>query len=824
MQIISPNETGTITDIARSASIRQALDGLLEGCMLLDFEWTYLYVNDAAARHGYQQRENLIGRSMLELYPGVEDSEPFRRYRITMEQRIPQKFEASYVFPDGTTNWYEFRVEPVPEGIFILSLDATEHRRMSAALEASARFSKNLVSSLQDGICILNDEGQIIATNPALCRMTGFSREELIGRTAPFPYWPPEEYPAIQDAFDRTVRGEMGPFDLTLMRKTGERFPVILSPSIIKDQDGNTLSYTSAIKNVTEQKRILKALESREAWFRAIFENTTTSISSTDTRGRLTSFNGAFCSLLGYDPETLRHMSFAELTHPDDLEHEMDLFNEIVTRKRSSYRITKRYIRRDGNVVWVDLSAAEVCDEAGQAFSIVAVLQDISDRKAAENAIEQLAFHDVLTRLPNRRLLQDRLTQALASSGRNGRHGALLFIDLDNFKGLNDTLGHYIGDLLLQQVAQRLAARIRSGDTVARLGGDEFVMMLDGLDADRIEAAAQTEALGTQLLTALNQPYRLESYDYHGSASIGATLFLGNQCAPEELMKQADIAMYHAKQCGRNTLQFFDQQMQKTVAVRVELEGELRKAIEKHQFRLHYQIQVDSSLNPIGAEALIRWAHPERGLVSPSEFIPLAEETGLIIPIGQWVLETACAQIQAWTRFPHTRQLVLAVNMSAKQFRQPGFVAQVESAVKRHGINPGLLRLELTEGMLLDDVDDTIATMNALNRIGLRFSLDDFGTGYSSLQYLRRLPLDRLKIDRSFVQDIASSRRDKAIIHTIISLAHNLDLEVIAEGVENEEQRQLLLGMGCNHFQGYLFSRPLPSARFEAWLTRMPTN
>jgi diguanylate cyclase (GGDEF)-like protein/PAS domain S-box-containing protein len=465
---------------------------------------------------------------------------------------------------------------------------------------------------------------------------------------------------------------------------------------------------------------------------------------------------------------------------------------------------------------WTYMTCAPSQDGSGEIVGGIAIVQDVTEHKAAEEKINSLAFYDPLTGLPNRRLLLDRLQQALATSARNGREGALLFIDLDNFKALNDTLGHDMGDLLLQQVAQRLIACVREDDSVARLGGDEFVVMLEDLGEQDFESAAQTEAVGEKILATLGEPYQLVGHEYRCTPSIGVTLFNGHRLAKEELLKQADIAMYQAKKAGRNTVRFFDQQMQDAVTARVVLESELRKALEKHQFRLYYQIQVDKSRRPLGAEALIRWMHPERGLLSPDQFIKVVEETDLILPIGQWVMDMACAQLKAWQQNALTRNLALAVNVSASQLHQADFAAQVQATVQRHAINPALLKLELTESMLLKNIEDTITTMNALNEIGIQFSLDDFGTGYSSLQYLKRLPLDQIKIDSSFVRDIASDSSDREIVGTIIAMAQNLFLDVIAEGVETEEQLQFLLGNGCIHFQGYLFGRPVPIEQFEA--------
>ncbi len=435
-----------------------------------------------------------------------------------------------------------------------------------------------------------------------------------------------------------------------------------------------------------------------------------------------------------------------------------------------------------------------------------------------EDKIKLLAFYDKLTGLPNRQLLLDRLHQAFASSARSGREGALLYIDLDNFKNINETLGRNIGDLLLQQTAQRLKSCMREGDTVASLGSDEFVVILADLNTQHIEAATQTEVVGKKILATLGQPYQLAMNEYHSTVSIGVTLFSDHGKSGEELLKRADIAMRQAKQAGRNTLRFFNSTMQDTINTRSSLVTDLRKALESHQFRLYYQIQVDSSNRPLGAEALIRWLHPERGLVSPAQFIPLAEETGLILPIGLWALETACTQLKAWEQDTLTRELILAVNVSAKQFRQVDFVAQVQSLMKRHAINPMLFKLELTESMLQENIEDTIAVMNTLKENGVLFSLDDFGTGYSSLQYLKRLPLDQLKIDQSFIRDLTTNSSDKAIVRTTIAMAQSLNLDVIAEGVETEEQRQLLLDRGCSHYQGYLFGKPVPIEQFEALL------
>ncbi len=439
-------------------------------------------------------------------------------------------------------------------------------------------------------------------------------------------------------------------------------------------------------------------------------------------------------------------------------------------------------------------------------------------RKNDEAAIYQLAFHDPLTNLPNRRLLMDRLRHVLSSRTCNTVNAALLFIDIDNFKTLNDIKGHNIGDMLLIEIAHRLHSCAREGDTVARIGGDEFVVMLEGLSPETEQAAAQANAAGEQIRQALHRPYQLKEFEYLSSCSIGISMFSQGVSA-EDLFKNADTAMHEAKKSGRNTLRFFDPEMQAKLEARSELEIGLREAWRNQEFRLYYQMQVNYDGRVLGAEVLLRWFHPERGLISPLQFIPLAEETGLILPIGQWVLETACAQLKTWEQDASTRRdLVLAVNVSAKQFRQADFVAQVQAVVRQHVINPAKLKLELTESMLQENIEDTIAKMNDLKAMGVQFSLDDFGTGYSSLTYLKRLPLDQVKIDQSFVRNLTTDKADEVMVMAIVDLGMNFEVDVIAEGVETEAQLELLHRHGCFCFQGYLFSKPVPVGQFEELL------
>ena len=465
----------------------------------------------------------------------------------------------------------------------------------------------------------------------------------------------------------------------------------------------------------------------------------------------------------------------------------------------------------DGSVVWVSVSGAPIFDGEGNFTGYRGLARNITERKRAEAEIQRLAFFDELTGLPNRRLLLERLERVAAACERSACHGALLFLDLDNFKNVNDTLGHECGDHLLLQAGQRVVECVRTTDTVARLGGDEFVVILQGLHAREPEAAVEAEVVAQKILRVLNQPYDLQGSEVHSTPSIGIAMFRSAQPAAQELLQRADLAMYQAKAQGRNAMCFFDPAMQASATARSALEADIRQGLQRGEFLLHYQPVVDVHGVVLGAEALVRWEHPQRGMVYPGDFIALAEHTGLILPLGRQVLQAACEQLVRWSGVPASQSWTVAVNVSTREFRHPDYVQQVLDVVRQTGADPSRLKLELTESLLLHDVEDGIAKMQVLRTQGVGFSLDDFGTGYSSLSYLKRLPLDQLKIDQGFVRDVLTDPNDAAIACTVITLAHSLGLEVVAEGVESQGQRKFLLRNGCQRFQGYLFGRPGPA-------------
>lgn len=531
---------------------------------------------------------------------------------------------------------------------------------------------------------------------------------------------------------------------------------------------------------------------------------------------RIVFVNDAFERLTGYTQAEVLGCTPRLLEGPLTQAAELDRIRDALHQWQPVRAELINY-KKSGELFWMELEIVPVDESSRGVKHWVAVGRDITARKAAEDAIEQLAFYDNLTQLPNRRLLMERLQRALSVKSARARHGSLMFIDLDHFKVLNDSLGHAKGDLLLQKVGARLSACVRRGDTVARLGGDEFVVMLDNLGTDPSAAHVKTRAVGEKILSTLSEPYDLAGHLYHGTCSVGITPFDNDQVGLGDLLKQADLAMYQAKASGRNAMCFFDPAMQATANLNAALTSELRQALKEQQFVLHYQPQVGHGGKMIGVEALVRW---QRGseLATPSDFITQAEDSGLILPLGRWVLETACAQLALWAQRPPTQHLTVAVNVSVRQFRHPEFVELVMQVMQQTGIRPDRLKLELTESLLATDIGVTIAKMGVLKDAGVTLSIDDFGMGYSALSYLKHMPLDQLKIDRAFVKDVLTDPNDAAIARTIIGLAQSLGLAVMAEGVETEAQRDFLARHGCECYQGYLYSRPLSIEALEVFM------
>jgi diguanylate cyclase (GGDEF)-like protein/PAS domain S-box-containing protein len=694
----------------------------------------------------------------------------------------------------------------------LLTIAHAEERLKS---EEVLRLHHEALAAISQGVLITDANRQITYANPAFQRITGYSDTEIIGFTPAFLHNKGGDAKSLNALQDAIAAGNQYQGDLLNYKKDGTPFWSDLSVNPVVDAQGKITHYVGVTRDVTENRLMHQELRIAATAFESLH-----GIMVTDAKGIILRVNNAFTEMTGYSAEEVIGQTPAILkSGRHDPEFYSEMWQQLSTTGSWYGEVWDR--RKNGEIFpkWQTITAVRGADTTTTHY--VAAFTDISENKAAEAEIASLAFFDPLTQLPNRRLLLDRLQHALASSDRRQRNAALMFIDLDNFKTLNDTLGHDKGDLLLQQVAKRLSDCIREGDTVARIGGDEFVLILEGLSTNLSEAAIQGEQIGEKILESLNLPYDLLTQDYHTTPSIGITLFCGHSTSIDELLKQADLAMYQSKAAGRNTLHFFAPDMQASVSARSTLESDLRKGLRENQFSLAYQPQVFEKRGLVtGVEALLRWNHPTRGPVLPAEFIPVAEETGLILPLGLWVLETACTRLACWANDPITAHLSMAVNVSARQFNHPDFIEQVTSTLDRTKASPERLKLELTESLFLSNVEDTISKMMTLKALGISFSLDDFGTGYSSLSYLKRLPLDQLKIDQSFIRDVLTDPNDAAITRAIVALGQNLGLKIIAEGVETSGQQEFLAEHGCHAYQGYLYSRPLSIEAFERYLNK----
>ena len=695
--------------------------------------------------------------------------------------------------------------------MFTAPLTASTRAQTGASKIANWRFQKLFEDADAMSIQGYLRDGTVVYWNRASETIYGYSAAEAIGGNLLDLIIPAEMRAPVEGAVRWMFETGQAipPSRMTLRHKDGHGVPVYSSHTVVSIPGQPPVMFCmdsdmSALAKAEDDLRIAAtAFESQQG------------MSITNADSVILRVNLAFTQITGYSAvEAVGQHSRLLASGSHDAAFYNAMKEDIAQHGSWQGEIWNR--RKNGEVYPEWLTVSAVKDTNGLVTHYVSIFSDISARKVAEDQIKALAFYDPLTRLPNRRFLLDRMEQAHANCARRAGQGALLFVDLDNFKTLNDTAGYVQGDLLLELVASRLSACMRENDTVARLGSDEFVVLLEYLGENELDAAKEARSVGEKIRHALSQTYTLGVFEHHSTASIGIALFGAEQ--PEttaEPLKRAELAMYQAKTAGRNTIRFFDPQMQAEVTQRAGLENDLREALNQQQFLLYYQAQVTSDGRLTGAEALVRWQHPQRGLVSPAEFIPLAEDTGLILPLGQWVLETACAQLAKWAAQPDFSHLTLAVNVSAKQFREDKFVPQLMDLLARTGANPKRLKLELTESILVNDADAVTAKMTALKACGVGFSLDDFGTGYSSLSYLKRLPLDQLKIDQGFVKNILTDTNDAAIARMVVALADSMGLAVIAEGVETQAQKEFLAHIGCHAYQGYFFSRPIALADFE---------
>ncbi len=872
--LIEANNKLSRLDLRQYESIVNSTD---DAIITEDLSGTVTSWNPAAERiFGYTMHE-VVGQALqLIIPPDRVHEEQEILSRISRGERI-EHFETIRVCKDGRLINVSATISPIKnEGGAIVGAskifrDISGRKRAEQDLAKTTRALKTL-SACNAALIHANDEAQLVEL---LCRMiveTGGYRMAWVGRAesnadknvrpvACFGVeaeylskvkitWGDDEWgrgptgtavrtglvqinqnyltnPAVapwrQQAVERGYRASIAlpirilsgdPLVLTIYAAESDAFdPPELK--LLEELADNMAYGINGIRNVAEKL----AFADQVRKLSLAVEQSPESIAITDLDARIEYVNEAFLRTTGYsreevlgrNPKVLHSGKTPTVTFDD-------LWETLVAGRVWKGEFRNR--RKDGSEYTEMAVISPLRDGHGAITHYVAVKEDITARREAQERIHHLAYYDSLTDLPNRRLFLDRMEVALADCVRRGCFGALFYIDIDNFKTINDTLGHVLGDQMLVQVAGRLSGCAGDADTLARMGGDDFFMLVADLGTDRIQAEAQSRALGERIFTGFHELFPLGSMQYRASPSIGVAIFGRPDDTVEELLKQVDLAMYEAKAAGRNTMRFFDAQVQAAMFAEAKLDLDLRAALERREFRLYYQIQVDEAGEPVGAEALLRWQHPTRGVLAPDAFIAYAEKSGLIVPMGQWVLEAACEQLSAWAVDPGLQRLTLGVNVSAKQFRQPDFVSMCLEIFARTGVNPNRLKLEPTESVLLEDVEDAIAKMTTLREHGVRFSLDDFGTGYSSLAYLRRLPLDQLKIDQSFVRDIPGTANACVIVRTIIVLGQSLDLAVIAEGVETQEQRDFLADTGCRLFQGYLFGRPLPIADFEQTVVR----
>lgn len=697
-------------------------------------------------------------------------------------------------------------------------LDITERVLRERSLQASEEKFASLFQGSPDPICVSRvRDGEFVEVNPSFCSTFGWLAEDIIGRSShQVAFW--ADHHQRSRLFEQLMRDHsLQNVEVQFLTREGQTITCMVASRLIWVD--RQLCILSSFRDVTRRLQAEAALKASQEKFAKAFHSSPDAITITEREtGRYIEVNEGFHRLTGYRTDEVIGQTALGINIWADPDERLNMIAAL-NRDGFVHHLEMRGRHRDGTIKTVDVSVEPI--ELGGVNCLLLTARDTSELREAEARIQHLAYHDALTDLPNRALLMDRLKQQIALLQRHSLRGALLFLDLDHFKHINDSLGHSVGDSILQMVTARLEASVRQEDTVARLGGDEFVVLITGIEGSRLDTAQQVRQLAEKLRDLLAEPMLLDGHRLQITPSIGIALIPDDGATPDDLLKRADIAMYRAKDAGRNTVQLFHESMQQAASERLRLENGLRMALARREFNLHYQAQVDTRDSRIvGAEALLRWRHPTRGPQSPASFIRVLEDSGLIVEVGQWVIEEACrtgAQLLAEGRID-IENFSLSVNISPRQFRQSDFVERLLALLHKTRLPASLLKLEITEGIVIQQLDDTIARMERLREVGVRFAMDDFGTGYSSLTYLKRLPVDSLKIDQSFVRDAPNDSNDAEIVRAIIAMGHSLGLELVAEGVETPEQLALLTEQGCHLYQGYLFSRPVPLEDFIALL------
>lgn len=814
---------------------QERLDLALDSAQLGTWDWHIpsgmLYGSARAAQlHGLEPQP--FHESFEAFFEGMpqEERESMRNAYRTLREGPAGNYQLTYrvQLEDGSSRYLESRARlyrddtGVPLRMAGTLLDITDQVEREQRLIASEEKFASLFLASPDPICVTRLEtGQFIEINPAFTQTFGWTAAEVLNNNAEqIGLW--EESSQRLQRIEQVIREQsLSNVAITVHHKNGQTLNCVISSRLIQVSDQPCIVTT--LRDITQQQRSEAALKASEEKFAKAFHSSPDAVSITERdTGRYVEVNDGFCRLTGYRAEEAIGLTLYQIGIWADENQRAALLAELQIKGRI-HHLEMLWHNKRGEVLAVEVSVEPIT--LNETPCLLLTARDVSLLKNAQAQIRHLAYHDPLTNLPNRALLMDRLSQQIALLKRHNLRGALLFLDLDHFKHINDSLGHPVGDTVLKIVTARLEASVRMEDTVARLGGDEFVVLLSGLEGTRPQVSTQVQELADTLRELLSEPMFLDGHRLQVTPSIGVALIPDHGSTPADLLKRADIALYRAKDSGRNTIQMFHNSMQKTASERLRMETDLPLALSRGEFSVHYQPQVDARGNTIvGAEALVRWQHPQLGAQSPTEFIKVLEDSGLILEVGTWILDEACstfAQLIA-EGLVDPLNFSLCVNISPRQFRQNDFVERVERSLRTHHLPYTLLKLEITEGIVIQNLDDTISKMRRLKKLGVSFAMDDFGTGYSSLTYLKRLPVDALKIDQSFVRDATHDPNDAEIIRAIVAMARSLNLDVIAEGVETPEQLAFLQGLGCHLYQGYLHSRPLPVEGFRQVLKRMP--
>ncbi len=812
---------GTLQDITSSkhsqlriqnaeARYRTLMTNSVDALYVCDLHGNFVEVSQqACSQVGYSQNE-LLQLNVKDILPELDLASRAPAWRA-LEPGKPYSITGQFRRKDGSLCRVEVHLAAlmINDEKFMMGLACDISERKQA--EDLARLSQTIIEQSCDGFYRHDLSGVLVDVNQAYADMLGYTRDELIGKhisqisllaTTPELVW---------ERIHMIMRKGTLKFESRHRAKNGSAVDLEISAIALPA----ARCIYAFLRDITEQRKAEEALR-----IAAVTFETHEGILITDARSNIIRVNRAFCDITGYSAiEVLGKNPRIMSSGLHDKAFYIEMWQQLLHEGTWSGEILDK--RKSGQIYpkWLNITA--VRNGNNEVTHYVAIFSDITDRKKAEEQIRQMAFYDPLTRLPNRRLLMDRLQVALSVSARRDDYGAILFIDLDRFKILNDTLGHEYGDLLLKEVAERLRASVREMDTVARFGGDEFVVLLEGVSTVRDEALHKVSTVAEKIRTALASTYCLREHEHHCSPSIGVSMYHGNDATLEILLEHADMAMYQAKGSGRNAVCFFDPEMQRNVALRESLESDLGRAIELQQFVLHYQIQVDQHNQPVGAEAFLRWMHPTHGTLMPGQFLPLAEASSLIFSIGRWVLDTACRQLSSWHSNPKTSMLILTINISAKHFERADFVSDVSAALLRYAITPASLKLELSEKIVLGNSDESLKKIEALKALGVKLSMDNFSTMYSSLSYLKQLSQDQLKIHQEFVHGISSDGNDEQLIRTVVSLARSMDLNVFAEGVETREQFNFLRAQECDTYQGYLIGKPVAIDEFDELLKKL---